>query len=39
MRRDYRGEIIQMVEGIQSTGILRKIYRLVRMMYRAEVRK
>lgn len=39
MRRDYRGEIIQMVEGIHNTGILRKIYRLVRMMYRAEVRK
>lgn len=40
--KDYRNEMIRMIEGMQNGYILRKLYRLVRMMYhadRAEVQK
>lgn len=33
---DYRGEITQMVAEIRSIGILRKLYKLTRMMWRSE---
>mgnify|MGYP006959216729 FL=1 len=34
---NYQEEILRMVKEIRTTEILRKIYRVVRMMYRAEV--
>ncbi len=37
MTKDYRAEILRMVKEIRTPEILRKIYRVVRMMYRAEV--
>ena len=40
--KDYRNEMIRMIEKMQNGYILHKPYRLVRMMYhayRAEVRK
>lgn len=36
MTTNYRPEILRMVKAIRSEAILRKLYRLVRMMYRAE---
>lgn len=33
---NYRPEILRMVKAIKSEAILRKLYRLVRMMYRVE---
>ena len=33
---DYRGEIVRMVSEIRSAGILRKLYRLTRIMWRSE---
>lgn len=35
--RNYQEEILRMVNEIRTPEILRKIYRVVRMMYRAEV--
>lgn len=34
---NYQEEILRMVKEIRTQEILRKIYRVVRMMYRAEV--
>ena len=34
---NYQEEIMRMVKEIRTQEILRKIYRVVRMMYRAEV--
>lgn len=34
---NYQEEILRMVKEIRTPEILRKIYRVVRMMYRADV--
>ena len=33
---DYRAEIVRMVGEIRAVGILKKIYKLTRMMWSAE---
>jgi hypothetical protein len=36
---DYRAEIVRMVGEIRAVGILKKIYKLTRMMWSAERHK